>query len=204
MVSADENMPIRESGRNGKADKKAEKAEQQAKKTAKRNRKPAQAAVTPDQVLEAPVPVESMSAEAPVESIPAEAPVESMSAEAQVESMPMEVPAESMESPPAETASDASAIAPAEAAPVSLQTITNAYGDYTRRSIEQTSSFIEQLAGTRSLSRALELQSEFARQTYETFVAEARKIRELHSEMTVQRLRSLEGLVARRTPTRST
>ena len=116
-----------------------------------------------------------------------------------------------MENPPAIVTSDvvpeaAAPTAPVELAetiPVSLQTITNAYGDFTRKSIEQTSSFFEQLAGVRSLGKAFELQGEFARQTYETFVAESRKIRELHSELTMQRLRNLEGFVARMKPTRS-
>ena len=117
-----------------------------------------------------------------------------------------------MESPFTDTVPDApAASAPAEQeepaqeepAPVSLQTITNAYGDFTRKSIEQTGSFFEQLAGVRSLNRVFELQGEFAKQTCETFFAESRKIRELHSELTMQRLRHLEGLVARMKPTRS-
>jgi hypothetical protein len=186
MVSADENTPIRGSGRNGKADK----AEPQGKKTTKRNRKAAQAGPEPEQVREAEAQMEP-----PVASMPAEAPAESM---------PMEARVETVESPRLDAAPDTpSPAASAEAASVSLQTITDAYGEYTRRSIEQTGSFFEQLAGTRSLTRAFELQNEFARQTYETFVAESRKIRELHSEMTVQKLRSLEDFMARMKPTRS-
>jgi hypothetical protein len=110
-----------------------------------------------------------------------------------------EAPAAAAPAAPAETAPAEHA----EAAPVDLQTITNAYGDFTRKSIEQTSSFFEQLAGARSLNRAFELQGAFAQQSYETFVAQSRKIRELHSELTMQRLRHLEGLVARMKPTRS-
>lgn len=113
-----------------------------------------------------------------------------------------------MEDPPAETTPDAPVeITPTvhvETAPVTLQTITNAYGDFTRKSIEQTSSFFEQLANVRSIDKAFELQGEFAQQTYETFVAESRKIRELLSELTIQRFRSLEALVAWMKPTRST
>jgi hypothetical protein len=103
-------------------------------------------------------------------------------------------PTESVEAAPAE---------PAQSTPVNLQTITDAYGDFTRKSIEQTGSFFEQLAGVRSLSRAFELQGEFAKQTCETFFAESRKIRELHSELAMQRLRNLEGFMARIKPTRS-
>ncbi len=84
---------------------------------------------------------------------------------------------------------------PETSALVSVRAITDAYGDYTRKSIEQTSSFFQQLAGTKSLGAVLELQSQFARSTFETFVDESRKIRELHRELAKQRLQNLEGFV---------
>ncbi len=82
----------------------------------------------------------------------------------------------------------------AAAAPVSLQTIADAYSDYTRKSIEQTRSFFEKLTGVRSLDKAIEVQAEFAKQAFETFVAEAQRIRELHRELARQ---SFEGIVAK-------
>lgn len=84
---------------------------------------------------------------------------------------------------------------PAAPAPVSVRAITDAYGDYTRKSIEQTSSFFQQLAGSRSLDKALELQTQFARSAFDTFIDESRKIRAMHRELAKQRLRSLEGFV---------
>ena len=76
-------------------------------------------------------------------------------------------------------------------APVSLQTIANAYGDYTRKSFEQTRSFFDKLTGVRSLDKVVEIQTEFAKQACETFVAEAQKIRDLHRELARQRLERL-------------
>ncbi len=84
----------------------------------------------------------------------------------------------------------------AESVAVSFQTIASAYGDYTNKSLEQTRSFFENLAGVRSLDKAFVLQADFARQAYETFVAESEKIRGLHRELARQRLRSLEGFMA--------
>ena len=84
---------------------------------------------------------------------------------------------------------------PVSTAPLSVRAITDAYGDYTRKSIEQTTSFFQQLAGSRSLDKALELQSQFARSAFETFVDESRKIRELHRELAKQKLQSLEGFM---------
>src|SRR4051812_45584705 len=78
------------------------------------------------------------------------------------------------------------AVASADNLPVSIQTIANAYGDYTRKSLEETTSFVEKLTGVRSLDKAIELQAEFAKQAYETFVAESQRICELYSELARQ------------------
>lgn len=115
-----------------------------------------------------------------------------------------EQPTEATVAPPDPTPSEAAASAdtdlpganePADAVPVSFQTIANAYGDFTRKSLEETRSFVEKLAGVRSLDKAMEVQAEFARQAYKTFVAESQKIRELHSELARQTLKPLEDLV---------
>ena len=80
-------------------------------------------------------------------------------------------------------------------APVSLQTIANAYGDYTRRSLEETRSFVEKLKGAKSLDKAVEVQTEFAHHAFEIFVAESRKIYGLHKELARQTLKPLESLI---------
>lgn len=100
---------------------------------------------------------------------------------------------------PADTApTGVSAAAPA--APVSLQTIANAYGDYTKRSLEETRSFVERLKGAKSLDKAMQVQTEFAHHAFETFVAESQKIYGLHKELARQTMKPLEGLMQK--PTR--
>ena len=89
---------------------------------------------------------------------------------------------------------------PAEPAPVSLQTIANAYRDYTRKSIEEFGSFVEQLSGVRSLDKAMTVQSEFVKRAYETSVAESQKICELHNRLAKQTLDPFRGLTGK-TPT---
>ena len=91
------------------------------------------------------------------------------------------------------------AVAPADNVPVSMQTIANAYGDYTRKSLEETRSFVEKLTGVRSLDKAIEIQAEFARQAYETFVAESQRICELYSELAKQIFKPFAGLLAKAT-----
>jgi hypothetical protein len=87
----------------------------------------------------------------------------------------------------------------AATAPVNIRVIAEAYGNYSRISFEQAASFFEKLAGARSLGKALELQAEFARETYETFVAESCKLRAMHAELARQRFRHLEDLMSRMT-----
>jgi phasin family protein len=91
------------------------------------------------------------------------------------------------------------AVAPADNFPISIQTIANAYGDYTKKSLQETRSFVEKLTGVRSLDKAIEIQTEFARQAYETFVAESQKICELYSELAKQIFKPLESFVAKMT-----
>ena len=88
-----------------------------------------------------------------------------------------------------------------ELAPVSLRTIADAYGDYTRKSVEQTWSFLEKLAAARSPARAFELQMEYARQACDTLIAESQKISDLHGELAKQRAANFEGFVAKVTQT---
>jgi phasin family protein len=90
-------------------------------------------------------------------------------------------------------------VAPADNFPISIQTIANAYSDYTRKSLEETTSFVEKLTGVRSLDKAIEIQAEFARQAYETFVAESQRICELYSELARQIFKPFAGLLAKAT-----
>jgi phasin family protein len=70
-----------------------------------------------------------------------------------------------------------------------FQAIANAYRDYTRKSFENAQSFAEKLSAARSLDKAVEAQTEFARQACEAFADNSRKIRELHRELFWQTFR---------------
>jgi len=116
----------------------------------------------------------------------------------QAEEAPIEAMAASPEAAAIEPAAAADAVR-ADAAPISLRTIANAYGDYTLKSLEETRSFVERLTGARSLDKAMEVQRDFAKQAYATFVAETQKIGELHGELAKQALKPLERLVGNAT-----
>src|SRR5882757_9757798 len=81
-----------------------------------------------------------------------------------------------------------------------IQTIATAYGDYTKKSFEDTKSFVEKLSGVKSLDKAIEVQTEFAKSAYETFVAESQKIAGLYTDLAKQTFKPFEGMVAKFSP----
>jgi hypothetical protein len=92
--------------------------------------------------------------------------------------------------------------ASAEASPISEATAadtapigeaTTAYRDYTRKSFADAQSFVEKLSGARSLDKAFEAQTEFAKQAYETFMADSWRIRALYGELVRQTLKPPTG-----------
>jgi hypothetical protein len=81
-----------------------------------------------------------------------------------------------------------------------LQAIASAYGDYTKKSFEDTRSFVEKLSGVKSLEKAMEMQTEYAKSAYDTFVAESQKIAGLYTALAKQTFKPLEGMVSKLTP----
>jgi hypothetical protein len=126
----------------------------------------------------------------PVEPPPAEPVLAQPSPSGPASAEPVSAELSPAEPAPAEAA-------PAELPPVSLQAIANAYRDYTRKSIEEFGSFVEQLSGVRSLDKAMTVQSEFVKRAYETSVAESQKICELHNRLAKQTLDPFKGLTGK-------
>ncbi|WP_225673289.1 phasin family protein [Bradyrhizobium hereditatis] len=152
---------------------------------------------SPDQTLQPqpePAVVESPVGDQPplvAEPVEAVAPVEAVTAAPEPTPDAAPSPAEPPTAKPA----------PAEPAPVSLQTIANAYRDYTRKSFEEFGSFVEQLSGVRSLDKAMTVQTEFMKRAYETSVSESQRICELHTRLARQTLDPFKGLAGKAPPT---
>lgn len=183
-----------------------------AAKSGRRNRKGEARRQKPDAPApESAAPLEMQSPESEQEQVPevdpqpaVSEPLEAVVAEAMgakamgAESMGAEADAVSADAPsPAEPAPTEPAAA--EPSPVGLQTIANAYRDYTRKSFEEFGSFFEQLCGVRSLDKAMEVQTEFVKRAYENSVAESQKIRELHRKLARQTFEPFGGF-ADKTP----
>src|SRR5665213_3256619 len=182
MSSADQDKPT---GKPGQRNRKAERRRQ--KSASPQSRAPDQlASPEPDHLL-SPEP-ESLKSPQPDRQPDAGKRIDAVAAPTVASPIPPVAPPD---------ASPVGAAAPAAAAPVSMQTIANAYRDYTRKSLAETTCFVEQLTGARSLDKAMEIQTEFARQAYATFVAQSQKICELHGELAKQALKPLERLVTK-------
>ena len=81
-----------------------------------------------------------------------------------------------------------------------FQAIASAYGEYTRKSFEDTRSFVEKLSGVKSLDKAIEVQTEYAKSAYEAVVAESQKMAGLYTDLAKQTFKPLDGMVAKFTP----
>jgi hypothetical protein len=56
------------------------------------------------------------------------------------------------------------------------------------------------MSGVKSLDKAIEVQTDFAKSAYETFVAESQKIAGLYTDLAKQTFKPFEGIVAKFSP----
>lgn len=77
------------------------------------------------------------------------------------------------------------------------QAIASEVTEYSKKAFEQTSAAAEKLAGAKTLDKAVEIQTEFAKSAYEGFVAYASKLGELYANLAKETFKPYEGLVAK-------
>ena len=82
-----------------------------------------------------------------------------------------------------------------------LHAIAMAHGDYTKKSFEDAKSFVEKLSGVKSVDKAIEIQTEFAKSAFETFMAESQKIGALYRDLATQSYKPFGGFLAKMPPT---
>jgi len=87
------------------------------------------------------------------------------------------------------------------AASKGAQTIAVEVAEYARKSFEQSASATEKLLAARTLDRAVEIQSDYAKSAYESFVSQAAKIGEIYVDLAKQSFKPFEGYTAKFTPT---
>jgi hypothetical protein len=77
------------------------------------------------------------------------------------------------------------------------QTVAVETADFAKRSFEQSSATIEKLAGARTLDKAVEIQTDFVKTSYESLLAQATKMGELYASMAREAYAPIEGLVSK-------
>jgi hypothetical protein len=77
------------------------------------------------------------------------------------------------------------------------QAIAVELADYSKKAFADGSAALEKLFGVKSLDKAIEVQSEYAKTAYEGFVAEATKLGELYTDLAKETYKPFEGMFAR-------
>ena len=75
----------------------------------------------------------------------------------------------------------------------SWQAISVELADYSKRVFEQSTAATEKLLGAKSIEKAVEVQSDYAKSAYEGFVAEATKLGELYSDLAREAYKPFES-----------
>jgi hypothetical protein len=77
------------------------------------------------------------------------------------------------------------------------QTITTEATDYAKKAYEANTAHVEKLFGVKTLDKAVELNTEFAKSSYEGFVAQATKIGNLYADFTKEAMKPVEAAFAK-------
>ena len=78
-----------------------------------------------------------------------------------------------------------------------FQAIAVEVADYSKKSFEEGSATVEKLLGARTLEKAIEIQSDYAKSAYEGFVAGATRIGELYADLAKETYKPFETVVGK-------
>jgi hypothetical protein len=77
------------------------------------------------------------------------------------------------------------------------QAIAVEVADYSKKAFEDGTAAMEKLFGVKSLEKAIEVQTEYAKTAYEGFVAKASKIGELYADLAKETYKPFETLMTK-------
>lgn len=77
------------------------------------------------------------------------------------------------------------------------QAIAVEVADYSKKAFEDHTAALEKLFGVKSLDKAIEVQTEYAKAAYEGFVAKASKIGELYADLAKETYKPFEAMLAK-------
>ena len=79
----------------------------------------------------------------------------------------------------------------------SVQAISAEATDFSKKSFETSSALVEKLLGAKTLESAIQIQSDYAKSSYETFLAQMTKFGELYSTLAKDVMKPVELAVAK-------
>lgn len=77
------------------------------------------------------------------------------------------------------------------------QAIASEVADYSKKSFEDSTAAWEKLIGAKSLEKAMEVQTEYLRSSYEDFVAQSTRLSELYADLAKEAYKPFEGVMAK-------
>jgi hypothetical protein len=80
------------------------------------------------------------------------------------------------------------------------QTIAAELADYSKKSFEDSTKVVERLFGAKSVDKAIEIQTEYAKTAYEGFVAQATKIGEMYADLAKESYKPFEAYMVKPVP----
>ena len=80
------------------------------------------------------------------------------------------------------------------------QAIAAEVADYSKKSFEDGTEAVEKLFGVKSLEKAIEIQTDYAKTAYEGFVAQATKIGELYADLAKETYKPFEAFAVKAAP----
>lgn len=76
-----------------------------------------------------------------------------------------------------------------------FQEIAKEAADYSKNQFEASSAATEKLMASKSIEKAVEIQTDYAKTSYEAFVAQATKMGELYADIAKQAYKPFEGVM---------
>jgi phasin family protein len=77
------------------------------------------------------------------------------------------------------------------------QAIAVEVADYSKKAFEDSTAALEKLFGVKSVEKAIELQTDYAKTAYEGFVAEATKLGELYADLAKEAYKPFETILTK-------
>ena len=78
-----------------------------------------------------------------------------------------------------------------------LQEIASETTDYSKKALAANTSVVEKLLGAKNVETAVQIQTEFAKSAYESFVAEVTKLGELYAKLAKESFKPMESAYVR-------